>query len=54
MVDRPDLTMRWSERRTAIRSTLEITSTTSTPSDARYSPPSLILVSLGLCAPRVM
>src|SRR5437016_604929 len=39
--------MRWSERRTAVRSTFEDDFHTSTPSDARSRPPSLILVSLG-------
>jgi hypothetical protein len=38
--------MRWSERRTAVRSTFEDDFHTSTPSDARSRPPSLILVSL--------
>jgi hypothetical protein len=40
--------MRCSERRTAVRSTFEDDFHTSTPSDARSRPPSLILVSLGL------
>jgi hypothetical protein len=35
--------MRWSERRTAVRSTFEGDFHTSTPSDARSRPPSLIL-----------
>ena len=38
--------MRWSERRTAVRSTFEGDFHTSTPSDAHSRPPSLILVSL--------
>jgi len=44
--------MRWSERRTAVRSTFEDDFHTSTPSDARSRPPSLILVSLGLAMRR--
>ena len=42
------LTMRWSERRTAVRSTLDDFHT-STPRDARSRPPWLILFSLGDC-----
>ena len=42
------LTRRWSEPRAALRSTFEMTSTPSTPSDARPRPPSLILFSLDL------
>jgi hypothetical protein len=38
--------MRWSERRTAVRSTFEDDFHTSTPSDVRPRPPSLILFSL--------
>ena len=43
---REDLTMRWSERRTAVRSTFLNDFYTFTPSDARPRPPSLILFSL--------
>ncbi len=46
---RKGLTMRWSERRTAVRSTFCDDFHTSTPSDARPRPPSLILFSLGAC-----
>src|SRR5437016_5628769 len=39
--------MRWSEQRTAVRSTFSDDVRTSTPSDARLRPQSLILFSLG-------
>ncbi len=45
-VDLLNLTMRWSERRTALRPHFEMTAIPSTASDARSRPPSLILFSL--------
>ena len=46
-VESEHLTMRWSERRTAVRSTSEMTSTLSLRAARASRPPSLILFSLG-------